>query len=252
MEFPRLDITIGKKLIIGDLGLMCNAKGVEVDYIKSFGNKAIVHKFSNKEALPGNSGEIYFTVNDEPIIKKRLLLFGDSFFEGCLEILSNIFEEVCYVRNSFIMQDVALLLKPDVVFTGCAERYLTKVESYKNTAPFFVNYFKHKASFEKLDTHSIDAFKCFFSSRDSQEFIVWRKRLALKKLLKLTDEKLIALAKQDSLLLEYIRDTAISLEGNDLNEAYRLMSIAQVVRPLGPIIVKKLAYYKALLIKMDV
>ncbi|TVU70809.1 hypothetical protein FQP81_17675 [Pseudoalteromonas distincta] len=252
MEFPKLEIVIGKRLITGDLGKMCNAKDVEVDYIKGFGNNAIVHKFSNIEALPGTSGEIYFTVNDEPIIKKRLLLFGDSFFEGCLDILSNIFEEVCYIRNPFIMQDVALLLKPDIVFTGCAERYLTKVEYYKNTSPFFINYFKHNASFEKLNNMTLEAFKCFFSSRDSHEYLLWRRKLGFKKLLKLTDKELLALAKCDSLLLEYIRDTAISLEEHSLNEAYRLMSIAQVVRPLGPVILKKLTYYKTLLNQTDI
>lgn len=250
LDFPELSMTIAKRLMRGDLAVMCNAGEIEVEYIKDFGVEAEIHRFSNTKALSGNSGEIYFTINNKPVIKKRLLLFGDSFFVGCLNILSNIFEEVFYIRNPFILKDVASCLKPDVIFTGCAERYLTKVNSIEESTPFFLNYFRGNASFERLLPETLEAFHHFFLDRESYGYIQWRKKLNFKKFLKLSDSELFSLAKKDVDILDYIRDTAIVLEKNNIHEAYRLMSVAKMVRPNGPVITKKLDVFKRKISKL--
>jgi hypothetical protein len=247
IEFPQLPLIIGKRFIKGDLGVMCGAEKVEVDYIERFDLDADIYRFSNRKALSGNSGEIYFNINTKPLIKKRVLLFGDSFFVGSLNVLSHIYEEVCYVRNVFILKDIALLIKPDIIFTGCAERYLTKVDNYQTSSPFFLNFFKNGTSFNCFTKETQEAFTCFFMDRESAEFLKWRKKLKFKALLKLDDINLQLLAEKDSDLLEYIRDTAISLEKNDILEAFRLMSIAKKIRPEGPLIVKKINSYIELL-----
>lgn len=250
LDFPELSMTIATRFMKGDLAAMCNAEGIEVEYIKDFGVEADIHRFSNTKALSGNSGEIYFTINNKPLIKKRLLLFGDSFFVGCLNILSNIFEEVCYVRNPFILKDIALRLNPDVIFTGCAERYLTKVDSAETSTPFFLNYFKGNTSFERLLPETLEAFHHFFLDRELEEYKQWQKKLNFKKYLKLSDSDLLSLAKKNVDILEFIRDTAISTEKYNIHESYRLMSIAKKVRPNGVVITKKLDIYKQKISKL--
>ena len=56
-----------------------------------------------------------------------VLLFGDSFFYGMLPHLSAVFSRVILLRTRFMHSEMLALIKPDVVFTGNAERYLADV-----------------------------------------------------------------------------------------------------------------------------
>lgn len=110
-------------------------------YFESIKNRSsAIITLSNSSSLEGNSGKIIFKYNPLAPRKKRVLLFGDSFFVGLLDILSHIYEEVLFLRNTFILQDVANAFRPDIIFTGNAERYLVNTPSYLDAKPFFLHY----------------------------------------------------------------------------------------------------------------
>ena len=79
------------------------------------------------------------------------MLFGDSFFVGLLDILSNIYDEVLYLRSSFILQDVANSFNADIIFTGNAERYLVNTPSYLKGRPFFLHFISDLYQSTNLD-----------------------------------------------------------------------------------------------------
>jgi len=93
---------------------------------------------TNQEAIKGNNGAIKISSNSFPVFKKRLVIYGDSFFGGTLlKILSEFFEEIFYMRSPYFHDDLLRFIQPDYVLTGQAERYLAGGISDSNKLPAF-------------------------------------------------------------------------------------------------------------------
>jgi hypothetical protein len=75
----------------------------------------------------GNDGMVDIRFNPTAAHDITVLLFGDSFFYGMLPHLSAVFSRVILLRTRFMHSEMLALIKPDVVFTGNAERYLAYV-----------------------------------------------------------------------------------------------------------------------------
>jgi len=97
----------------------------------------------NREFLPGNTNDVRIIHNFDATTSKRLLIFGDSFFKGTLKFLKLFFSEILYIRSPFVHKDIVANYKPDVVFTGNAERYMCNVESDKNANNFLMTLYGH-------------------------------------------------------------------------------------------------------------
>lgn len=95
----------------------------------TYKDKAGVRFFSNSSAISGNTNDIAIFCNKSPVFNKRVLIFGDSFFKGMLSIISSLFRDVVYLRSQYFHKEVATLMSPDIILTGSAERYLSKVNS---------------------------------------------------------------------------------------------------------------------------
>lgn len=167
----------GSALRVGDLGVMIGGEAIEREYIEGFSFESNVHSFSINDALPGNTGEMRMKINSRALLKKRILIFGDSFFVGCLNILTHFFEEVFYMRSPFLIKEVANCLEPDYVLTGNAERYLVDVVDGSKARPFFLNYINENVKMDKLNARDVKAFTAFFSSKKSTAYKSWRLRL---------------------------------------------------------------------------
>ncbi|NUB28214.1 glycosyltransferase [Azospirillum brasilense] len=74
-----------------------------------------------------NDGMIDIIFNPEAEHNKTVLLFGDSFFRMMLKQLSAVFSRVICLRTRFLHREMLALIRPDIVFTGNAERYLSQV-----------------------------------------------------------------------------------------------------------------------------
>lgn len=97
--------------------------------------------YSNRLA-GGNNGIIDLYINCDYLAKKppqgagRVLVFGDSYGRDLSRCLSLICKEVLFVRTPFLHPEVVDAMKPDIVFTENAERYLSWVR-LDEERPFF-------------------------------------------------------------------------------------------------------------------
>ena len=94
-------------------------------------------KFSSNGSSNNGQIDIYFSPDSST--DKRVLIFGDSFFRLMLPHLSKIFRQVVFLRTPYYHAEMVELIRPDIVLTGNAERYLADVAS-DNNAPAFQTY----------------------------------------------------------------------------------------------------------------
>jgi hypothetical protein len=100
--------------------------------------------YSNRLA-GGNNGIIdlyinraYIAAGTKPSGLGRVLVSGDSFGRDIARTLSMISQEVLFVRTPFLHVELVDAMKPDVVFTQNAERYLSGVSSDEARPVFFL------------------------------------------------------------------------------------------------------------------
>lgn len=122
-----------RKPYAGDLSKMLSLERKEyADFIFMKEKKEKINFFSNSLAIPGNLNDIAIFHNKKPLFNQRVLVFGDSFFKGMLFLFSYFFKDVVYIRSPFLHEEIALMMSPDIILTGNAERYLSSVKSDKN------------------------------------------------------------------------------------------------------------------------
>jgi hypothetical protein len=233
----------------GDLGIMINHPVEEVEKIISY-NNLIPHvkHYSLSPALSGNTGDLDYYLNSNYISNNRVLLFGDSFFKNSISIYSYFFKEVIYIRNTFILTDLANILAPDIIFTGNAERYLVTPPNVNCFRPFFANFLTGNFNSKKLTRETQTAFHYLLLGRENPEFKRWlfnkrisipKQKLYVKNLDKITESDV----KTDT-DVDFCRDTAVKFENISFEISRRLMRIAAVKRPDGEFIKQKLEEYK--------
>jgi len=149
-------------------------KGIE-------GYEPILFEFDNSDALKGNTGKLIFKLNFNAPIKKRIVLFGDSFFVGASNILSHIFEEVIFLRSPFIIKDIASSLQADIILTGNAERYLVNTPSALHSAPYFIKYFNKRFDSQKLSDEYIDAIEHLFLGKENKKYLNWKQNILISR-----------------------------------------------------------------------
>jgi hypothetical protein len=79
--------------------------------------------------------------NPYSVYDKRVVIFGDSFFNNNMNIqLSHLFREIVFFRSPVFMKDVVSSINPDIVLTGQAERYLSSCVSDENATNPLIRY----------------------------------------------------------------------------------------------------------------
>lgn len=133
--------------------------------------------FSLDEFLESNTGDLQYSVNEVAPFYKRIVLFGDSFFKTRIHIFSALFNEVVYIRNPYVIEDLVLTLQPDIVLTGNAERYLVNQPDVSKPRPYFMNYITHGMK-KKPSAEVIRAFESLFSGRSSSFFKAFKNSIS--------------------------------------------------------------------------
>lgn len=141
-------------LWIGDLGSKVNlAKPESISKLKTQSSVKRVHN----GVKGGNNGIIDIFCNEKSVKDEKLLIFGDSFFRSLLPYLTFLFKEIVFCRTPFYHDEVVSLYKPNIVFTGNAERYLSNVKNDIEATNFFEIPIKEK----KVIEVSTQFEKCF-------------------------------------------------------------------------------------------
>lgn len=110
---------------IGDLGSKIEPMIKEVDVVTK---TSFLKRFHNQ--VGGNDGFAVICLNKDMLKKsnvKRLLIFGDSFCERSLQLISYMYSEILFCRSRYFHEEIVDMFQPDHVMTESAERYFSNV-----------------------------------------------------------------------------------------------------------------------------
>lgn len=209
----------------GDLNTMLDDPKLE-SYNKFVGMEKyhyITWDVNNYNTVVGNTEKIRIIKNPFSKTNKRLLVFGDSFFDFNLnEQLALIFNEVIFIRTSHFLYEVVDYIEPDAILSGQVERYVpsgTSDEVYKYP---LLHTLLSSAVNSQLNKDFAIALNAVFSPKNSEDYIRWHKNISAN----------------------LFRDIAISLEKKDVVKALKYMESAFLYRSNGPLIIQKIDEYK--------
>ncbi len=97
----------------------------------------ITHR-TDKGGVTVNDGRMIVIDSSHPSVKKKLLIFGDSYLHNALPYLSYYFKTVIFCRTRFFHDEIAFSARADMIVTQMAERYLSAVHSDRIAPPFFM------------------------------------------------------------------------------------------------------------------
>ncbi|MCB1686976.1 MAG: hypothetical protein KDI33_00740 [Halioglobus sp.] len=122
---PKLSLTYKNATIEGDLGTKLQPKRYSIIEIAS--RPKGIKRWTN--GISGNDGlmDIYQNINTD--YRKRILIFGDSFFRTIAEFMAMYSPQVTFCRSRYVHYELVTSIKPDIVFSGNVERYLSFVNS---------------------------------------------------------------------------------------------------------------------------
>lgn len=213
----------------GDLNVMLGVKDPEECIVFS-GLEGVRSKkldVNNNSGLVGNTGRVRILRNPFSISEKRVLIFGDSFFNTSIsEQLAFLFRDVIYFRSPVFLFDIVDYISPDIIFSGQAERYLSDVRedgsaSFPLSAYLDPSFYK-APSVDESFTKALVAQLSF--SRAKNYYNSWTNE---------TDAKLY-------------RDLAIRFEREDIDFSYSMMMHAKELKPKGYSINRKVQEYERL------
>lgn len=87
----------------------------------------------------GNDGIMDLIESPSSLSDQTLLIFGDSFFRALLPMLAVFYRRIVFCRSQFFHSEIVKAIRPDHIFTGQAERYLTRCTS-DTERPHFLSY----------------------------------------------------------------------------------------------------------------
>ncbi len=125
------------KEFLGDLGNMSNSE--RYSYEEFYVEVRDLYSVENRNFIKGNTNNVSIFHNYNNGVNKRLLVFGDSFIKDCLSFMAPYFKDILYVRSSCFQPEIIAMYRPDVIFSGNAERYLSDVESDNNAGNFLLS-----------------------------------------------------------------------------------------------------------------
>jgi len=219
-----------KSYILGDLNRMLgiDVKEEYLEFTSFINNPTAIYDVNNYQGLKGNSNRVRILKNVNPIIDKRVLIFGDSFFNYNLNyMLANIFKEVVFFRSPNFLYEIIDYIEPDIILSGQAERYLPAGLSDENYTFPFLNHVTQDYKKHLVPEVFNSALDAIMAKNNSDKYSDWHNNISAN----------------------LLRDLAISFESTDLKKALLYMNKALAHRPKGPLILKKIEKYNELLVE---
>ncbi|RJE87845.1 hypothetical protein [Paracoccus onubensis] len=101
--------------------------------------KPLVPVTMGSNGISGNDGIMILVDSPQAVSKRTLLIFGDSFFRLILPMLAVFYQKIVFCRTRFLHHEIVRAVNPDQIFTGQAERYLSRCET-DAARPHFLSY----------------------------------------------------------------------------------------------------------------
>ncbi|WP_155738146.1 hypothetical protein [Sphingobium yanoikuyae] len=120
-----------------------------------------------------NDGMVDILLSPDAPDNRTVLLFGDSFFLMMLKHISAVFTRVICLRTRFLHEEMIALIRPDIIFTGNAERNLSMVSPDTEAQAFALYPHLRNASDLAFDRPFLDAWAAVTAPRSShaQDFM---------------------------------------------------------------------------------
>ena len=135
----RAAIKTTDEIFYGDLGRKLTPQVGEARPVLSV--SADVERFENGVAhdfaSPVNDGRLILIESRSAATEKTLLIFGDSYLFHALDYLPFYFKRIVFLRTRFLHEEIVSMVRPAVVISQMAERYLTRVDLDTRAPPFF-------------------------------------------------------------------------------------------------------------------
>lgn len=141
----------------GDLGVKFSP--VKTESIEGYQRPEYI-VMSDNGVLNGNDGIMVLCKNKKAISDKTLMIFGDSFFRALLPHLSFFYRKIVFCRTRFFHNEIIKGFQPDVIFTGIAERYLSRCV-HDSKRPHFFTYPLIKGKMQNPSQNFSDLFTEF-------------------------------------------------------------------------------------------
>lgn len=114
----------------GDLGSKCNpirhSNFAMLDSKEQF-------NFNFHNYIECKQGSLYKVVNDRSVFDKSIIVYGDSFSQYFIKLLSVLFRKSIFCRtNASIITSIVDYEKPDYLISEIAERFILKAPSFYN------------------------------------------------------------------------------------------------------------------------
>ncbi|MCA0947980.1 hypothetical protein LCM08_23880 [Salipiger pacificus] len=121
----------------GDLGRKFTPEKTETCSVVK--GRAVPFSMAANGLKGGNDGICVLVSSPQAISDKTLLIYGDSFFRQMLPMLAVFYRKVIFCRTRFFHYEMVSAFRPDHVFCGLAERYLSRC-SADSKRPHFLSY----------------------------------------------------------------------------------------------------------------
>lgn len=121
----------------GDLGRKLTPPRREV--VDCLPKQIVPFKMGSNGISGGNDGIMVLIESRSALSDKTLLIFGDSFFRAILPMLAVFYRRIVFCRSRFFHSEIVRAIRPDHIFTGQAERYLTRCAA-DSDRPHFLSY----------------------------------------------------------------------------------------------------------------
>jgi hypothetical protein len=139
-ERMRAAVTEVEEDFAGDLGRKLEPKQSEMTLRPRW--PATVQRIENgiehNFTASVNDGRIVCCRNPEALLESTLLIFGDSYLYNALPILSTLYRNIVFLRTRFWHDEIVTMVKPDMIVSQAAERYLSKVANDDVAPPYLL------------------------------------------------------------------------------------------------------------------
>lgn len=134
LTYPQI---VQRDGFIGDLGRKLPTPASETQELMQA--PATTRMFASNGMKAGNDGMMDLLESPDALTDKTLLIFGDSFFRQLLKHLCVFYRRVIFCRSRFFHYEMVDAFRPDHVYCGVAERYLSDVAPDAQR-PHFLSY----------------------------------------------------------------------------------------------------------------
>ncbi len=125
---------------VGDLGRKLSVQQGEprLRFDTVFNHKTYENGMGHDFKKPINDGRLIVIESPDSATEQTLLIFGDSYIFHALNLLALFFRKIVFCRSRFFHEEIVMMVRPNLIISQMAERYMGSVASDMAAPPFML------------------------------------------------------------------------------------------------------------------